>query len=343
MSDEFSALLGRLSAGDDLTRDEMTLAMTRVMSGQCDEEQIGLLLTSLAAKGETVDEVAGAASVMRQHMTPIRSRRQKLLDTCGTGGGGSQIFNVSTTAALVLAACDVPVAKHGNRSVTSRSGSADVLDQLGVNIDASPAQVERCLDELGVCFCFARTMHPAMRHVAAVRQQLGIRTIFNILGPLSNPAGASHQLLGAGRPELRSLLASALAQLDVERAMVVSGADGLGELTLTGPTHVSEVIGKQITEKQFAPADFGLAESELDEICVQDPAQSAAMVQRVLSGEPGPARDIVILNAAAGLLVFQRDSDPKAAAARAAAALDSQAAADILQKLAQTSHAPLPA
>ena len=211
MPDSFTAVLGRVSGGESLDRDAMTAAMTHIMSGQASEGEIGLFLTALSAKGETAEEVAGAATAMRAHMTPIRSRHARLLDTCGTGGGGSELFNVSTTAAVVIAAAGVPVAKHGNRSVTSRSGSADVLAELGVNIEADIPQVERCLDELGVCFCFAQRMHPAMRHVAAVRKKLGIRTIFNVLGPLSNPAGASHQLLGAGRPELRPLLASALA------------------------------------------------------------------------------------------------------------------------------------
>ena len=202
----------------------------------------------------------------------------------------------------MIAAAGVPVAKHGNRSITSKSGSADVLASLGVNIEATVPQVERCLDELGICFCFAPLMHPAMRHVAAVRRQLGIRTIFNILGPLSNPAGATHQLLGAGLPELRPLLAEAMAMLGTERALVVSGADGLGEVTLADTTHVTQVEGQKRQEAEWVPEDFGVARSSLDAILVDGPEASAALVRSVLAGEPGPARDIVILNAAAGLL-----------------------------------------
>ena len=339
MPDDFVSLLGRVSAGEDLSGAAMTAAMDAIMSGECDEGQIGLFLTALAAKGETPEEVAGAARAMRAHMTPIRSRYDRLLDTCGTGGGGSEVFNISTTAALVIAAAGVPVAKHGNRSITSRSGSPDVLAELGVNIQATIPQVERCLDELGICFCFAPLMHPAMRHVAAVRKKLGVRTIFNILGPLSNPAGASHQLLGAGRPELRPLLASALRLLDVERALVVSGEDGLGEMTLAGVTHVTEVEATGERELVFRPEDFGVATAPLDAIRVAGPTESAAMVRGVLAGEAGPARDIVVLNAAAGLITFDPTTAPKEAAKRAATAIDSYAAADLLRRLAELSHA----
>src|SRR3954465_1144804 len=219
----------------------MAAAFDAIIRGQWADDPIGLLLTAFSAKGETGDEIAGAADAMRRHMTPIRSRHAEVLDTCGTGGGDSKMFNVSTTAAIVAAAAGVPVAKHGNRSITSCSGSADVLTELGVNINASTFQVEACLDELGLCFCFAPLAHPAMKHVAAVRQKLGIRTIFNILGPLVNPAGACYQLLGAGRPELRPPLAGAVAKLGTQRTLVVSGEDGLGDVTLAGATQVTDV------------------------------------------------------------------------------------------------------
>jgi anthranilate phosphoribosyltransferase len=310
------------------------------MSGQADEGEIGLFLTALAAKGETAEEVAGAATVMRQHMTPIRSRRTTLLDTCGTGGGGSELFNISTTAALVIAAAGTPVAKHGNRSVTSRSGSADVLAELGVNIEADIPQVERCLDELGVCFCFAQRMHPAMRHVGAVRKKLGIRTIFNILGPLSNPAGASHQLLGAGRPELRPILAGALRLLGTKRSLVVSGADSIGEVTLAAPTHVTEVQASGEREYDFTPEQFGVERVPLDALKVASPAESAAKVREVLAGARGPARDIVILNAAAGLLTVNPELTPAAAALLAAATIDAQEASVLLARLVKLSHQP---
>ncbi|MBX3432868.1 MAG: anthranilate phosphoribosyltransferase [Pirellulales bacterium] len=339
MSSDFESLLAQVAAGRDLSRDEATAALDAMMAGRVAEELIATFLLALRDKGECVAEIAGAAAAMRRHMTPIRSRYERLLDTCGTGGGGSQTFNISTAAALVIAAAGVPVAKHGNRSVTSRSGSADVLAALGVNIEADLAQVERCLDELGICFCFAPLMHPAMRHVAAVRKRLGVRTIFNILGPLANPARATHQLLGAGRPELREPLAAALVELGIERALVVSGADGLGEVTLAADTSVTEVAQGALSQRVFAPEQFGLTRQSLEAITVADAAESAAIVRGVLTGEPGPARDIVVVNAAAGLLAFSACTDPLEAAARAVAAIDSGAASQLLERLIAASHA----
>ncbi len=339
MCESFNSLLGRVSAGEDLSREQMTHAIGQVMTGDCSEQQIGLLLTSLAAKGETVAELAGAATAMRENMTPIRSRHPKLLDTCGTGGGGSTTFNISTTAALVIAAAGVPLAKHGNRSITSKSGSADVLVELGVNIEASVSQVERCLDELGLCFCFAPLMHPAMKHVAAVRKKLGIRTIFNLLGPLANPAGACYQLLGVGRPEFRPLIASALGMLGTENALVVSGRDGLGEVTLAESTEGTQVNRSGESAFSWQPEDFGLESSSLDSLQVNGPQESAKIVRRVLAGEPGPARAIVLLNAAAGLLAAQRFSAPREAAEQAAETLDRGDAAQLLNQLVKLSHA----
>ena len=343
MGDTFTSLLGRLSGGEDLSFDEMQDAIGQVMTGGCGEAEIAILLTALRAKGETVDEVAGAAAAMRRHMTPIRSRHTQLLDTCGTGGGGSDIFNVSTTAALVIAAAGVPVAKHGNRSVTSKSGSADVLAKLGVNIEASVPQVERCLDELGVCFCFAPLMHPAMKHVAAVRKQLGVRTIFNLLGPLANPAGARFQLLGVGLAELRPLIASALKRLGTERALVVSGRDGLGEVTLANTTDVTRVESQSETEFTWSPEDFGLTRASLDEMRVAGPAESATLVRGVLAAEPGPARDIVVLNAAAGLMAAGRATSPLEAVAVVTEAIDCGEAARLLRRLVRLSHEPIAA
>ncbi len=338
MSDSFNTLLGLVSGGHDLSLEQMTDAINQIMTGACSEEQIGLLLTALSAKGETVAEVAGAAAAMRANMTPIRSHHKKLLDTCGTGGGGSKTFNISTTAALVIAAGGVALAKHGNRSITSKSGSADVLAELGVNIDANVTQVERCLDELGICFCFAPLMHPAMKHVGAVRKKLGIRTIFNLLGPLANPAGACYQLLGVGRPEFRTLIGAALGMLGVERALVVSGQDGLGEVTLAASTDVTLVDSSGESEFVWQPEDFGLAKAPLDSIQIDTPAGSAKMVSSVLAGEAGPARDIVILNAAAGFLVAGKSATQSEAAALAAETLDSGAAAELLKKLVDLSH-----
>jgi anthranilate phosphoribosyltransferase len=361
MSHEIANLLGRVSGGGNLHFDEISAAIDAIMRGEWTDDQIGLLLTALAAKGETVDEVAGAAQAMRRHMTPIRSRHAEVLDTCGTGGGNSAMFNVSTTAAIVAAAAGVPVAKHGNRRFTSCSGSADVLAELGVNINASVAQVEACLDELGLCFCFAPLAHPAMKHVSEVRKKLGIRTIFNILGPLVNPAGACYQLLGAGRPELRPLLAGALTRLGTKRSFIVSGDDGLGDVTLATTTSVTEISTpdfmthsvREYTPQPpapspqppalqftFQPEDFGIARQPLADLAIDSPVASAALIRRILSGEAGPARDIVVLNAAAGLLVAGRSDDPKSAAQLAAEAIDSGAARELLANLATRSHQP---
>lgn len=332
---DFRPLLGRLSAGGDLSRDEMAAAVDAIMRGAATEGEIGLLLIGLKLKGETVDEVAGAAAAMRRHAAPIASRRTGVLDTCGTGGDGSGTFNISTAAALVAAAAGVPVAKHGNRRVSSRTGSADVLAELGVNVEADLATAAACLDELGICFCFAPLWHRSMKHVAAVRQKLGVPTIFNMLGPLANPARASFQLVGVGKPELRPLLAAALAQLGTERAIVVHGADGLDEVTLTGPTHVTEARPEGIFEFTWQPRDFGLECASLDSLRVATPAESAAVVRRVLSGERGPARDIVLLNAAAALWVAGKNDGLPACLALAAEAIDTRAAEALLAALVQ--------
>jgi anthranilate phosphoribosyltransferase len=349
MPQHTSTILGRVSGGENLSMEETAATMNAIMGGEWPEQEIGLLLTALAAKGETVEEIAGAAAALRQHMTPIKSRHAELLDTCGTGGGGSTLFNISTTAAIVAAAAGVAVAKHGNHSITSRSGSADVLAQLGVNINATVAQVEACLDELGICFCFAPLAHPSMKHVAAVRKKLGIRTIFNILGPLANPASACYQVLGAGRPELRPLLAGAMAKLGTNRTLVVSGEDGLGDVTLAGATHITEVStnlplspgegrGEGLRECTWHPEDFGLTRQPLVGLSVDGPAASAAIIRNILAGQPGPARDIVVLNAAAGLIAAGKALDPKTAAALAIEAIDSGAANRLLVRLVERSN-----
>jgi anthranilate phosphoribosyltransferase len=354
MPEAIDQILGHVSGGGSLSMVDASRAIDAIMRGAWSEDKIALLLTALAAKGETVEEIAGAAQAMRRHMTPIRSVHPEVLDTCGTGGGGSNTFNVSTTAAIVAAAAGVPVAKHGNRSITSCSGSADVLAELGVNIGATIPQVEACLNELGLCFCFAPTMHPAMRHVSAVRKRLGIRTIFNILGPLVNPAGACYQLLGVGRPELRPLLAGAVAKLGTKRTLVVAGEDGLGDVTISGVTHVSDVASKTspsgaalgerayiVTEFTWQPEDFGIDRSALDSLQVQSPAESAALIRRILAGERGPARDIVVLNAAAGLFAAGKTAERTSAARLATEAIDSGAAAELLARLAERSHSPV--
>ncbi len=333
------ATLGRLAAGQNLTFEEMSATIDVVMQGRCSDGEIAVLLTALRAKEETVAEVAGAAAALRAHMTPIRTRRAGVLDTCGTGGDGSGTFNISTAAALVTAAAGVPVAKHGNRAITSRSGSADVLAALGVNIEIGVERVERCLDELGICFCYAPLLHQSMRQVAPVRKQLGVPTIFNLLGPLSNPAGAEFQLLGVGKAHLRPLLAEALALLGVRRALVVHGEDGLDEVTLSGVTEVTEVAAGTTREFCWTPEDFGLRRAGLDALTVAGPAESAAAIREILGGRPGPGRDIVVLNAAAALWLAGRAESAAEAARQAAAAIDSQAAARLLAGLAELTQA----
>lgn len=328
-------LTGRVSGGDDLTMEEMARAIDYMMQGRCKDEEIGLLLMALKAKGETVEEVAGAASAMRRHMTKIRSPHVEMIDTCGTGGSGRGTFNISTATAIVTAAAGLPVAKHGNRAITSKTGSADVLAELGVNVEASVEQVEQCLAELGICFCYAPLMHQSMKHVGPVRKKLGVRTIFNLLGPLCNPAGACYQLLGVGIPEIRPLLAGALEKLGTRRALVVAGDDGMDEVSLAQKTHVSEVDADGTTEFSWDPSVFGLeATTSTDGMLAATPSESAGVIRQILDGKPGPSREIVVLNSAAALWLGGKANDPMRCAQLAQEALDSGAAKDLLAKLA---------
>jgi len=313
-------------------------AIGLIMDGRCEEEEIARLLVALHRKGETVAEVAGAAMAMRRNMTPIRTSRAVLIDTCGTGGDASGTFNISTAAALVTAAAGVAVAKHGNRAITSRSGSADVLAALGVNVNADVARVEECLEQLGICFCFAPLLHQAMKHVAPVRKRLGTPTIFNILGPLANPARAPFQLLGVGRAELRPLLSEALALLGSQRTLVVHGADGLDEVTLCGATHVTEAASGGLRQFEWTPADFGLSAASLASLQVPGPAESAAVIRGIIEGQRGPTRDVVVLNAAAALWTVDADADPAQCARRAAEAIDTGAARELLGRLVALSN-----
>ncbi len=333
------AALKLVEAGRDLPMEQSAAVMGLIMEGRCEEEEIARFLAALHRKGETVAEIAGAATALRQHMTPIRTRRTDVLDTCGTGGDGSATFNISTAAALVAAAAGVAVAKHGNRAATSRSGSANVLAELGVGVEAGVACVEACLEELGVCFCFAPLLHRAMKHVSPVRKKLGTPTIFNILGPLANPAAAPLQLLGVGRIELQPLLAEALALLGSRRTLVVHGSDGLDEVTLSGPTRVVEVSEGRLREFFWTPADFGLPVADMAGMQVAGPAESAAVIRNILAGRPGPPRDIVVANAAAALWTAGKHGVPEECARLAAHAIDSGAASDLLARLAARTHA----
>jgi len=332
-----TSVLGRVSGGEDLTMEEMADVVDVVMQGKAADNEIAQLLTALRAKGETVDEIAGAAAAMRKHMTRIQSTRENLVDTCGTGGSGSGTFNISTAAAIVTAAAGVAVAKHGNRRITSKTGSADVLVELGVNVEASVETVERCLDELGICFCFAPLMHGAMKHVAHVRRQLGVPTIFNLLGPLCNPAAAPFQVLGVGRGDIRRPIAAALAKLGTRHSVVVHGEDGMGEVTLTGRTDVTEVQGGQLNETTWKPQDFGVEAAPLDGLMVETPNESAEVIRRVLAGQPGAARDIVVLNAAAAIRVAGSAPDLASGADQAREAIDDGRARDLLAKLSELS------
>ncbi len=332
-------LIGRVTAGQHLSLQDMADAMDGIMQGLWPDDRIAILLTALHHKGETVDEVAGAAQAMRKHMTRIRSRHEHLLDTCGTGGDSSGTFNISTAAAVVTAAAGVPVAKHGNRSVTSKTGSADVLAALGVNIEANLQQAETCLDQVGICFCFAPLLHQSMKTVAAVRRQLGFQTIFNLLGPLCNPADADYQLLGVGKSHLRPLLAESLQRLGTRCAIVVCGDDGLDEVTLRGPTRCTETTVQSLRDFSWVPADFGIAPvSDLRSLEVDGPAASAEMIRQVFRGVAGPAQDIVVLNAAAALWTTESGT-PLQCAAMARETIASGAAQETLRRLAIVSHA----
>jgi anthranilate phosphoribosyltransferase len=327
-----------VETGQNLSLEDISETFGQIMEGRCSEEEITRLLVALHEKGETVEEVAGAASAMRKKMTPIRTRHASFIDTCGTGGDGSKTFNISTAAAIVVAAAGVAVAKHGNRGITSRSGSADVLTALGVNVEADASCVEKCLDELGICFCFAPLMHRAMKHVAPVRKMIATPTIFNILGPLVNPASAPFQLLGVGKSALQPLLAEALLLLGTKRTVVVHGSDGLDEVTLSGPTRVIEAAEGQLHRFEWTPEDFGLESASKDALLVNDPAESAAMIAEIFAGRRGPARDIVLANAAAALWTVDPSNTLRHWAEVAAETVDTGKAKKLLQRLAEKSH-----
>jgi anthranilate phosphoribosyltransferase len=333
----FTELLIKLQRHQDLSVEEAAAAMDAIMDGRAQPSQIAGLLVGLAMKGERPDEIVGLARSMRARATRLSRTFAPLFDTCGTGGDGANTFNVSTVAALVLAACGVRVAKHGNRSASSRCGSADLFEALGVNITASPASVERCLAEAGIAFFFAPVFHPSMKHAGPTRKELGIRTAFNLLGPLTNPAGPSRQLVGVPRPELTELVARSLAQLGSERAWVVHGADGLDEISTTGYTKVSECRDGRVNTFYLHPADVGLAKSGAEALKGGDAADNVAIARRVLAGEPGPPRDVVLLNAAAALLVAGAVTTIPDGIAMAADAIDSGRAAQVLDVLVRLS------
>lgn len=285
----------------DLSKSDMVAVMRQIMTGEATPAQIGGFLIGLRMKGETVDEIAAAAQVMRELAEPVAVDKAHLVDIVGTGGDGAQTFNISTACTFVVAAAGGRVAKHGNRSVSSSSGSADLLETAGVNLQLTPEQVARCIDEVGVGFMFAPLHHSAMKHAIGPRKEMGVRTIFNILGPLTNPAAAPNMVLGVFSESLVEPLARVLAQLGADHVLVVHADAGLDEISIKGATRVAELKNGEITTYNISPGDFGISESPLDSIKVESPQQSLAMIQSVLSNEPGPARDAVVLNAGAGI------------------------------------------
>lgn len=326
-------ILAALFAKSDLTDAQMQGFMTAIMRGEAGEAESAAFLVGLRMKGESAAEIASAARVLREHMIRWDPGRADVLDTCGTGGDGSGTFNISTATALVVAGAGTPIVKHGNRSVSSKSGSADVLAALGVSIDGGPDEARQRLDHAGFAFCFAPNFHPALKHVGPTRKKLGVPTIFNCLGPLANPAGAKKQLLGVGRRDLLDRLADALALLETERALVVFGQDGLDEVTLTGPTLARDVRGGVVTPLEWTPGDFGLPTLRLEDLRADDAQASARCVEGVLRGDKGPALDIVLANAAAALWVAGAASDLREGVARARDAIGSGRAWAVLEKL----------
>jgi anthranilate phosphoribosyltransferase len=328
-----SEAISQVVQGRDLSAEEMARVMDEVMGGEATPAQVGGLLTALRMKGESVAEIAGAVRTMRTRATKVPVMGGDLVDTCGTGGDGKRTFNISTTVAFVAAGAGVRVAKHGNRAVSSGCGSADVLEALGVRIDLDPERVAVCLAEAGIGFLFAPLFHPAMRHAVGPRRELGFRTIFNILGPLANPAGAARQVLGVYAPELTRTIARVLVELGTEHSLVVHGAGGADELTLAGPNLVCECRGGEIWEYVVHPSAVGLREAPLAALAGGDAQENAKILLRILEGEEGPRREAVLLNAAAALVAADKARDLTEGVAPAAEAIDSGAALAVLERL----------
>ena len=340
---DLKPMLGRLAEGDSLSQDEAEVAFDIIMSGDATPAQVGAFLMALRLRGETVDEISGAARTMRAKVRPVKAP-EGAIDVVGTGGDGAGTFNVSTTAALVVAGCGVPVAKHGNRAVSSKSGAADVLAALGVDLDADDARVETAIAEAGFGFMLAPRYHSAMRNVAGPRVELGVRTIFNLLGPISNPAFVRRLLVGVYDRRWVEPVARVLGNLGTEAAWVVHGADGMDELSLTGPSHVSELKDGVVRSFEVTPEDAGLARGTAADMAGGTAAENARQVRAVLHGHPGPLRDFVLYNAAAALVVAGRVEDLRTGTQRAAEAIDSGAAEIVLDRLvAITGGRPAPA
>lgn len=338
MSGALAQAVARLCAGEPLGAEAAAAAVGEVMSGAAPAALIGAFLAALRVKGETVDELVGAARAMRANAEVVRSRRSPLVDTCGTGGDGGGTFSVSTAAALVAAGAGAAVAKHGNRAASGRFGGADLLEALGVAIDLPADRAGRCLDEVGMAFLFARRLHPAMRHVAPIRAELGVRTIFNSLGPLTNPAGATRQVLGVSSRAALEPMAGALLALGCEHALVVHGRDGCDEISLAGPTDAIEVRAGRLAARVLEPASFGLEAVPAEASRAGSLADSVAIVRGVLAGRAGPAAEIVLANAAAALYVAGVAGSLPEGAERARAAVETGAARAVLDRLVEVSN-----
>ena len=327
--------------GQDLTERETVDTMNEIMSGEATPAQVASFITALRIKGETVEEITGAARVMREKSTKIHTKHPFVVDTCGTGGDGAHTFNISTTAAFVVAGTGIPVAKHGNRAASSRSGAADVLKALGVNIEIGPEQVGACIDDVGIGFLFAVTLHGAMKYAIGPRREIGIRTIFNALGPLTNPAGAQAQVLGVYAPTLTESLAQVLNNFGTHRAFVVHGGDGLDEITTTTTTQVSELADGAVNTYTLNPRELGIPTAQPSDLKGGTPEENAEMTLSVLRGEKGPKRDIVLLNAAAAIVAGGKAEDITAGLAAAAESVDSGRALEKLEGLKAKSNEPV--
>jgi len=336
---EIQAAIKSVMARKDLSIDEMASVMQQIMTGECTASQIGGFLVGLRMKGETVDELAAAARVMRELSTRVETSCDHLVDTAGTGGDSSGSFNISTASAIVAAGAGAHVAKHGNRSMTSNSGSADVLEAAGVKLDISPERISECIDEVGVGFMFAPAHHGAMKHAIGPRREMAVRTVFNVLGPLTNPAGAPNQNIGVFYAELVEPMAQVLQQLGSRHVMVVHAEDGMDEISISAPTRVAELKDGEVTGYTITPADFGMEVAGLESLRVGSAEESLAKIQGVFSGEAGPARDIVCLNAGAAIYVSGRTASLAQGVEAAAVAISSGEAAKVLQNLVNRTNA----
>jgi anthranilate phosphoribosyltransferase len=330
--------LSKIVSGSDLTLTEAREVMREIMKGEATQAQIGAFLTALRMKGETADEIAGCALAMRESAIAVKPKRNQLVDTCGTGGDGKGTFNISTTVAFVAAGAGLAVAKHGNRSVSSHCGSADLLQTLGVNLELSPEQVARCIDEVGIGFLFAPKLHPAMKYALGPRQEIGLRTIFNILGPLSNPAGAKRQLLGVYNSNLTELMAEVLRALGAEHAFVVHGADGLDELSVTGQNKISRLYDGDIETYYLNPENLGLPRAKLIDLAGGSVEDNAAITKALLVGANGPKRDVILFNTAAVLIAGGKASSFSEGLGLAAEAIDNGSAQRKLHQLIEFSR-----